>query len=91
MIKYDAQKFLNVLREKIKENVVCPFCGGNSYNVPGFQATIITGKEAGNIGLDTSVPAGLIICAHCGHMEFFALGALGLLKEEGDNNDEHKD
>ena len=88
MKKYDSQKFIDALINKIGTNNLpeCPFCHGKKFSSTPQHATIILGDDLEAIQLGTSVPSGMVICQKCGHIEFFALGALGLLNNEGESH-----
>ena len=85
MKKYNNQEFIDTVMKRIRKNAfpTCPYCGGNSFSTPEQFASIIAGNELPGINLGVSIPSGMVICKNCGHIEFFALGALGLLSKEG--------
>ena len=56
-------------------------------NIPTIYAYIIIGKDLTGISLGPSIPSGVVVCTKCGHLEFFALGALGLLPKKEDSSD----
>ena len=84
MSKYNNQDFLNALTQKMGSNNVpqCPYCGGQKFTTPEQFASIIIGEDLSRINLGPNVPAGMVICEKCGHIEFFALGFMGLLPKE---------
>ena len=87
MRTYNPQSFINALQQKApRMNLVCPYCQGNQFTTTEDLASIIIGKELASINLGSSIPAGMIICQKCGHIDFFALGALGLLEKKGEND-----
>lgn len=47
----------------------------------------LIGDDTKNISLGPNIPAGIVVCENCGHMEFFAMGSLGLLKTEEHDDD----
>lgn len=65
----------------------CPYCGGNKFTTTQSFATILIGDDTKNISLGPNIPAGVVVCENCGHMEFFAMGSLGLLKAEEHDGD----
>lgn len=89
MNNYDPNKFVEKLNEKIggKNLPDCPYCGGKKFTVTDSVASILIGKDLTSISIGPSIPAGVVVCTNCGHIELFALGALGLLpqKEDSDN------
>lgn len=89
MSKYNPNDFIEKINGKLTARGVpaCPYCGGNKFTSTDSFASIIIGKELDNVSLGPSIPAGMLICEACGHVEFFALGALGLLNnEEAESN-----
>ena len=51
------------------------------------MASILIGKDLESVSIGPTIPAGMVICQQCGHMDFFALGILGLLNEKDGNDD----
>ena len=82
MAKYDSNAFIRAISEKVNNNAFpsCPYCGGNKFTSTNNVAAIIIGEDTSNINLGPHIPSGMIICEKCGHIDFFALGALGLMK-----------
>jgi len=68
------KSFTAALKEKIKAPN-CRFCGANEYATLNSRA-MITMDEVNDEGKRKILPSGIIICRKCGHIEFFALGAL---------------
>lgn len=88
MIKYDPKEFANRLTERCAAHPLrpCPFCGHQDYTSTEDFATILISNDHLNLSLGPNIPAGMVICKNCGHMDFFALGALDLLpKKEAEN------
>lgn len=86
MRKYNANRFAEELIRKTNGRGIplCPYCGSSQFTSTDKLATILIGDELDGVSLGPSIPAGMVICENCGHMDFFALGALGLLpKGEG--------
>ena len=86
MVKYDPKKFVNELSKQMNGRGFpnCPYCGGNKFTSTDKFSSIIIGDDLGSINIGPSVPAGMVICEKCGHIEFFALGVLGLLNRAED-------
>lgn len=84
MAKYNPQKFIDAVnsREKKDKDYCCPFCGGEKFTTTNNLAAIIIGDDINNINLGPHIPSGMVICEKCGHIDFFALGVLGLLEED---------
>ena len=90
MSKYNPKDFITAIGNKMNKHRFpsCPYCGGNKFTTTQSFATILIGDEIKNISLGPNIPAGIVVCENCGHIEFFAMGSLGLLKvEERDGND----
>jgi hypothetical protein len=87
MKKYNPQAFINALGQKApNKQLVCPYCQGTQFTSTEDFASILIGKDLGGISLGPSIPSGMIICQKCGHIDFFALGALGLLETKEEND-----
>lgn len=85
MSKYNPNEFIAALGKKMNRREIpnCPYCGGDKFTTTQNFATILIGYDTNNINLGPSIPAGMVICENCGHLEFFAMGPLGLLQTEG--------
>ena len=93
MSKYNPNDFINAFRKRTNREVpACPFCGNRNYTTTDSLASIIIGQETNSLCIGTSIPTGMLICTKCGHIEFFALGALGLMnsKDEVNNGDKNE-
>lgn len=79
--KYEASEFIAVLKSRIPLQAMprCPFCGGNSYSTPEQVATIPVGVSFKGLSVGQAAPCAMIVCTKCGHVDYFALGMLGLL------------
>ena len=88
MKKYNAKNFVNAFYKKTGKQGMpdCPYCGGHQFTSTDKFASIVIGEDLDGISLGASVPSGMIICTNCGHVEFFALGPLGLLNQSEENN-----
>lgn len=89
MSKYDPKEFISALGKKMNGRNVpnCPYCGGQKFTSTDKFATILIGDEMSGINLGPNIPSGMIVCENCGHIEFFALGSLGLLSNKGETKD----
>ncbi len=87
MSKYEPQKFINALNQKIpNQQLICPYCKRNQFTTTEDFASILIGKDLSSVNIGPSIPAGMIICQNCGHIDFFALGALNLLETKEIND-----
>ena len=89
MKTYDPNQFIEALMKRINNHSMpkCPYCGGNNFTTTDSIATILISKETQNVTLGPFIPSGMVICQKCGHIEFFALGPLEFITEEGENKD----
>ena len=87
--KYDPGLFVAAIESRINNSRVpqCRYCGGNKFTTTDSMASVLIGKDLNAISIGPSIPSGMIVCEKCGHIEFFALGALGLLKKEDGDTD----
>ena len=65
----------------------CQYCGSKDFTVPTEISSVVLSNKLNTMQLGLSMPAGMIVCTKCGHISFFALGALGLLSKEEDDDD----
>lgn len=84
MSKYDSNLFIQAIINKLGDRPipVCPFCGGQKYTTTNNLAAILIGDDVENLSLGPHIPSGMLICENCGHIDFFALGSLGLMEKE---------
>lgn len=89
MNRYEPLKFISKLGEKVNGRSIpnCPYCGGEKFTSTEKFATILIGEDLENVSLGPSIPSGMLICENCGHMEFFALGSLGMLEKKDGTED----
>ena len=82
--KYNASAFAAALKERMQSISMpkCPFCGGNNYTTPEQVATIPVGISFRSLSVGQTVPCAMIVCTKCGHVDYFALGMLGLLPRD---------
>ena len=62
----------------------CARCGHPNFSLlDGFSTIPLSQEVSNNIVLGgPSVPCAVVACNNCGHLEFHALGALGLLPNQ---------
>jgi predicted nucleic-acid-binding Zn-ribbon protein len=86
-VLYSESDFLKAISSKCPNPQPCPFCGSLDYVSDSEMAMISVQKKTDGIRIGKSIPCGLLLCHNCGYVNFFALGALGLLpKNDGDDN-----
>lgn len=89
MAKYNPDQFIGAISKKLRGGLVpsCPYCGGQKFTTTGNVAAILIGDDTSGLNLGPHIPSGMLICENCGHIEFFALGSLGLMEKEKTNNE----
>ena len=89
MSKYDSKEFISKFTKRMNGRDIpsCRFCGGQRFTSTDKLATILIGDDLNSISIGPSIPSGMIVCENCGHIEFFALGALGLLSKKEEATD----
>lgn len=89
MTKYEPTDFINALKDKMNGRSIpnCQYCGGRKFTSTDKFATILINDELNGISIGPNIPSGMVICENCGHIEFFALGSLGLLHMKGESKD----
>ena len=68
----------------------CSRCGNHSFTIlDGYSKVMLDNEVDGNIRLGgPMVPIAIVACTKCGAITMHALGALGLLDNQGDKNGE---
>ena len=93
MKDYKPSDFIDVLNKRIiNKPIKCPYCGGRKFTSTDSSAAILVSKKVSGVSvssIEAYIPSGMLICENCGHVEFFALGSLGL-NTEGDKNNADK-
>lgn len=82
--KFRSEDFVSVLKNKLGNRFLplCPFCGGKEFTTVNEFASININENFDGIRIGTSIPAGMVICKNCGHVDLFALGVLGMLPKK---------
>ena len=91
--KYDAAAFITALNAKMQSRPMpkCPFCGGSNYTTPEQVATVPVGLTFNGLSVGQTAPCAMIVCTKCGHVDYFALGMLGILpriEKKGGRNEQ---
>ncbi len=90
-VKYHVSAFIAELNARMQSRPMpkCPFCGGSNYTTPEQVATIPVGYTFRGLSVGQTAPCAMVVCTKCGHVDYFALGMLGILpranKEGGQN------
>ena len=85
--QFDAEEFLKLFKEKINQTPSCRYCGHRDYTISGDVMQIIAQKSIDGLMLGPTLPTAAIIYQHCGHIDFFSLGAYGLLNTKEETSD----
>ncbi|MBR4007303.1 hypothetical protein [Fibrobacter sp.] len=87
-MKIDKTRIINKLTEK-GAVLSCSRCGHQFFSVLDGNAKIILDENIdANIRIGgPTVPVAVVVCANCGAITMHALGALGLLDEQGGQNE----
>lgn len=92
---YSSSEFRTTLLKRLNNHLPpCKMCGGMNFTTSDEYLALLSEKEYGRLNIGPTVPVGVIICTHCGHVEFFSLGILGLLPKDnvgGGKNAEKED
>jgi hypothetical protein len=78
---FDSNLAVSKILEKGAAKYICPICSGKEFTVSDTPGTILTTKVLGSVQIGRHVPCAIMVCNNCGHLDFFALGSLGLLNE----------
>ena len=80
-IKYNSEAFVEAVLSRLSNRSLpsCRFCGGKKFTTTQNFSTLPIASDFSSMRLGPNIPAGMIICETCGHIDFFALGALKLL------------
>jgi hypothetical protein len=80
-------KIVKALTEK-GVRLPCPRCGNQRFTlVDGYFSEPIQGELGGIVLGGPTIPSIVTICTQCGFISQHALGALGLLPKEEENNE----
>jgi hypothetical protein len=84
-------KFDKDTKEKIAKQIEakgalkpCARCGQQKFSLlDGFVSLPLSQEISNNVVIGgPSVPCAVVACSNCGHIDFYALGALGLLNTQ---------
>ena len=83
---FPSDQFLHTIQTKCPNPQPCPFCGGQHFSSLQQFANLPVQSDQDGFSLGQSLPCGVLICTNCGHVNFFALAALGLKKGGAEGN-----
>ena len=86
MKEFNQNDFIDALQRKFPSGQKCSACNGMQFIVGKEYATIYLGKSFDSITLGPNIPAGVLVCSQCGHIELFSLGIMGLMPK-GEKDD----
>ena len=91
--KYDSKEFTQKLRDRTGDIALpcCPFCKETNYSTPAEMATILISDSFSGLQIGPTIPCAMVICKKCGHVDFFAIGTLGMIPKPDTNKKEVKD
>ena len=85
-MKFDSKKLIDTLMKNGFTDYKCPVCHGNSFGTQSDASMLFLTSKMDTIELKTYVPALLIYCSKCGHVDFFSVAKLYELM--GEKNDD---
>lgn len=89
MMSEDKKKQIaKALTERIGA-IVCPICRHSQYTLLDgyFASSLQNGYKGIEMG-GRVLPSVMIVCNHCGHLDNFSLGVLGLMENENTDTNE---
>lgn len=90
MTKEKKQQIINALAERVGD-FYCPICHHNSFAfLDGYFVDVIQNRYDGMQISGKILPSVIVVCNHCGHIDKFSLGVLGLLEGASNKFDDLK-
>ena len=83
--KYDINKAVQALKQRGLLQYKCPICGNSSFGCQGEPSTLLLTSNLNVIELKSYVPALLVTCNMCGHIDAFNLMNLDAISEDPEN------
>ena len=87
---FDSDKAINNLRRNGFGDYRCPVCKNTSFSCQSEPSTLLLTSKFDTIELKTYVPAVLVSCNRCGHIDFFSAVKLEAYNEVSDPNEQAK-
>ncbi len=89
MTEEKKRKIADALSKRLG-NLVCPMCHQSRYTlIDGYVSEPVQEDYKKVVLGGRMIPSVMLVCNHCGHIDRFALGVLGLM--EGENSESNKD
>lgn len=86
----EKEKIIKALEER-SVNLPCPRCGNQQFSVAEGYFSQSLQKDLGGVILGgPTLPSVVIVCTRCGFLSQHALGALGLLDNRGNGEQDNK-
>lgn len=82
MSEDEKKQIAKALTEKIGA-IVCPICHHSQYTL--LDGYFVSSLQNGYKGIEIGgrvLPSVMIVCNHCGHLDGFSLGVLGLMEND---------
>ena len=83
---FDINKAVQDLKQRGLTNYKCPICGKSSFSCQGEPSTLLLTSKLNVIELKSYVPALLVTCETCGHIDAFNLLTLNAIIEGSDDD-----
>lgn len=82
MIEEKKRQIADALSKRL-ETIVCPMCHQSRYTlIDGYVSEPVQDDYKKVVLGGRMIPSVMLVCNHCGHIDRFALGVLGLLEGE---------
>ena len=85
-MKFDEETKQNIAKRIEEKGALkpCARCGLQNFSLlDGFASIPLSQEISNNVIIGgPNVPCAVIVCSNCGHIDFHALGALGLLNNQ---------
>lgn len=88
MARWSEEQKRKIIRRlfEVGARAPCPRCGKQSFTVPdGYFNQAIQMQMGGIVLGGPTMPSIVVVCTQCGFMSQHALGALGMLPKEGED------
>ncbi len=86
--KFSVEKAIAALKSNNFSSYKCPICGCRDFHCQPEPSTLLLTSKLNAIELKTYVPAVLVSCKKCGHIDLFSAVTLGAIEEGGDDDEQ---